>query len=128
MRAVAGSAVEPCRARRAGSGWNPTRVAGCGGEGVLEVFLELGRWFETLPGVSVNSTSVTPTRFFPSALEGLREEAVLFQREFCQATGSVGFDHIFCKDFSGGIFQFHMVADVHEAIKDTIYFHRSIFK
>lgn len=70
MRAVAGSAVEPCGARRAGSGWNPTRVAGCGGEGVLEVFLELSRWFETLPGASVNSTSVTQLGSFPRLWKG----------------------------------------------------------
>ena len=138
MRAAAGSPVQPCgapgeggpgRARLEPNGapGQPARI-GCGAEGVLEMCLELGRWFETLPGVSVNSISVTPARFFPSALEGLWEEAVFLQRDVCQATGSVGFDRIFCKEFSGGIFQFHMVTDLHEAIKDTFYSHRSVFK
>jgi len=111
---------------RGRAGWNPTGLPGSGAEGAAETGLELGPWCEALPGVSASSVSVVPARLFPSAPERVMGRGCVPPETF--VTGSAGFDRTFCKAFSAGVFQFHMVSDLHEAIKDTFYFHRGCFK
>lgn len=78
----------------------------------------LGACFETLPGVSVNTIALSQIDPSPQSSGRVTGRGCVSPKTPLSGSKVNGILSVFwCKEFSGDLSQFHMVADLHQAKK-----------